>query len=474
MRLHRIRITKRKILLALGIWFAVVMISLVITAVQFHIINIMELKNTFLPWKAPLTGRTVVIFAPHCDDETLGTAGLIHEAVKNGATVWVVTVTNGDGFRAAVLLDNHTLREKPIQYVQFGYRRHIETIAALKQLGLPENHVITLGYPDQGLEPMWTANWSKPFRSIYTRDDHSPYINSLTPHAAYTGRQCLDDIKKVLISLKPDEIYMPHPNDQHPDHWATSAFVTTALYELGWQDEKDVAYYLVHRGDWPVPQGLHADRKLAPPAKLADMDTDWRQFHLDEDTVASKKQAIAAFKSQTAGTQRFIRSFVRQNELFGTRDPIMKFPEATNLRVDGKVDDWEDIDEIIEDPVDDGMPAHSRPAADLTDLYAAKDGDRLYFRISVLGHISKGTIYELDVRPLGEDNKNTTTIQLRPYAKPPSGWAAAYGKSDIELSCPADEWDGKPIIITASTRSEWYHITWRQIDRTAYKILTPQ
>jgi LmbE family N-acetylglucosaminyl deacetylase len=49
----------------------------------------------------------VLVCAPHPDDETVGTAGVIQHAVAAARRVRVVFVTNGDGYprAAAALLD---------------------------------------------------------------------------------------------------------------------------------------------------------------------------------------------------------------------------------------------------------------------------------------------------------------------------------------------------------------------------------
>jgi LmbE family N-acetylglucosaminyl deacetylase len=385
----------------------------------------------------------------------------------------VVLTTNGDGFRVAAVLDNHSLRVKTGYFVNCGYRRQQETFAALKHLGVRQDHVITLGYPDRGTEDLWTTNWNVPYVSPFTKDDHSPYTNSFTPHAAYTGAQLLSDMKKVLKQLNPDDVYIPHPNDQHPDHWATGAFVTTALYDLGRLDKTKVALYLVHRGDWPVPQGLHMDANLVPPAKLADTDTDWGQLPLDSATIQAKGLAAKEFRSQTGGTQRFLRSFVRRSELFGTRELKTPLVECPPMRIDGKTDDWEGIDPVITDPSDDGMPTHSRPNADLTGVYAARDSKRLYFRISVRGKISRDTIYELRVHPLGGE-ECTTVIPFRPGQQGPESWKVAFGRRDIEASCPLDTWKEKPLFIVVGTRTRWYRLGWYPVNRTASRILMPR
>src|SRR3954463_13514957 len=44
---------------------------------------------------------SIVVFAPHPDDEVIGCAGIIMQALARGARVKVVAITSGDGFPAA-------------------------------------------------------------------------------------------------------------------------------------------------------------------------------------------------------------------------------------------------------------------------------------------------------------------------------------------------------------------------------------
>lgn len=469
--IRRPRITKRRIAFLIGAWAVIVGASLALTAWQVRQGDLRELGAEFPLWPAPGRGQTIVVFAPHCDDETLGAGGLMRQAAASGADVRVVLMTNGDGFRYAAALDAHSLRPRPRYFVEFGYRRQRETFAALRRLGVPADHVITLGYPDRGLEPMWTSNWNTPYTSRYTRDSRSPYANSFTPRAPYTGSQLLSDLKRLLRDINPDEIYIPHPDDQHADHWATSVFVTEALCDLGWLGKKTVGLYLVHRGDWPVPQGLHENARLAPPAKLADMDTTWYQFPLEPESLEAKRAAIEEFRSQGSGPRRFLRSFVRENELFGTRPSEAHLVRSWSIRVDGKVADWKGIEPVIRDPEDDNLLTHSRPAADLGALYVAEDSDRLYFRIAVRGPVNGSTIYELRVHPVGDPN-GTTLLMLRRGRRVPTGWNAAFGRRDIEASCALGGWRGRPLVVAAVARVRMYGI-WYQGDRSAYRVLIP-
>ena len=51
----------------------------------------------------------VLVLAPHPDDETIGCAGVIMHALKSGAKVKVVYLTNGDNNVFSILLSNPLL-----------------------------------------------------------------------------------------------------------------------------------------------------------------------------------------------------------------------------------------------------------------------------------------------------------------------------------------------------------------------------
>ncbi|RPI27143.1 MAG: PIG-L family deacetylase, partial [Chloroflexota bacterium] len=105
----------------------------------------------------------VLIIAPHPDDETIGAGGLIQAARSRGAEVRVVIVTNGDGQAFAPLALNHCLLPRTKDYVALGERRQKETVNALGLLGLVQEDVHFLGYPDRQLATLWAANWTSDF-----------------------------------------------------------------------------------------------------------------------------------------------------------------------------------------------------------------------------------------------------------------------------------------------------------------------
>src|SRR5215475_14791440 len=57
---------------------------------------------------------SIVVFAPHPDDEVIGCAGIIMQALARGERVKVVTITSGDGFPAAAAGVAH----KPVDQVR--------------------------------------------------------------------------------------------------------------------------------------------------------------------------------------------------------------------------------------------------------------------------------------------------------------------------------------------------------------------
>ena len=267
----------------------------------------------------------VLIVAPHNDDEVLGPGGTIQRYLKDGANIRVVMMTNGDGqYRGPFL-------SKKKNEIQLGYRRQQETLKALGNLGIPGENVIFLGYPDHGLNVMWNASWTCDhlYRSKRTGEDHTEYTNSYNPGAPYCGISVAQDLEKIIMNNMPDIIYFPHPQDIHPDHWATNAFVTYALEKLRTEHPDDQRLknvremtYLVHFWRWPLPRGKHPDNPLMPPKELSQLDTQWVKNDLSPDMTERKLNSILMYKSQMEFMPRYLESFARTDELFGVLPPL--------------------------------------------------------------------------------------------------------------------------------------------------------
>jgi len=380
-----------------------------------------------LPAEMPLgPGDSILVIAPHSDDETLGPGGLIHRAAMEGIPVHVLMMTNGDGFTLAAEEERLRLRPSPQDYIRLAQHRQQETLEALSVLGVPSENVTFLGYPDRGLAPMWTSHWSpeQPYFSRFTQTDRSPYSNSLTPGALYCGQSVVDDLRRVLLELKPTILVYPHPNDVHPDHYATNAFVDYTLQEL--RDEGSPFatqvrryLYLVHRGDWPAPKGLHLATALVPPGPLVHTDTAWFAFQLDPDSSWAKYQAILRYRSQVRLMQRYLESFARKNDLLGTM-PAKAIPlvAAGALQAGRASAAWTNVTPLITDPTADTLTRQLEGSADLTDLRVATDGETLFLRLEARRPVSSRVSY---------------LIRFRTLAPGPPGARARRGQVELTL-----------------------------------------
>lgn len=191
---------------------------------------------------------------------------------------------------------------------------------------MPDDHVIFLGYPNMGLRWMWSARYWSPdrlWRSPFTKTDHSPFEGSLTPHAPFCGAAVLRDLRAVLARVQPRHLFVTHPADTHPDHWATYCFTRLALDEVqerspaAWPRECEVLTYLVHRRGWPAPWGYYPELRLTPPRALADLPvTRWCAWPLTREQTRSKNRMILTYRSQAAAFDLLLRAFARRNELF--------------------------------------------------------------------------------------------------------------------------------------------------------------
>ncbi|MBI4193012.1 MAG: PIG-L family deacetylase [Candidatus Colwellbacteria bacterium] len=214
---------------------------------------------------APSAEDRVLVFSPHPDDETLGAAGYMARAIRNGGEAAVVVATDGN---------RRGLKEK----------RRGETLRAMEALGVPEEAVEFWDYPD----------------------------GRLSEHADQLPAR----IREAVLAFDPTIVVFPNPADGHRDHSALGA--TVAAYLDGAAYGGIRLQYLVHFPNFPRPEGLSASRHLLPPARLITRDRAWLVFPLDSELQDAKHEAILQYKSQLKipTLRLLLLSFVRQNELF--------------------------------------------------------------------------------------------------------------------------------------------------------------
>jgi LmbE family N-acetylglucosaminyl deacetylase len=291
----------------------------------------------------PSRGDRIVVVAPHPDDEVLGCGGLIQQAVAAGAEIHVVLMTNGDGSQLSLIFGERKLPWRPGAYVDLGRKRQQESRTALALQGLEARSIHYLGYPNAGLLAMWRPEhwrYSDPYQSPYTHVSFSPYPSSFTPGAPYCGQQVLADLLTILRQVRPTAIFVTHPKDIHPDHWATCCFVRYALASLAvggasWARETKVYGYLIHWPRYPQPVGLAPSRYLLPPSSLSGRDAGWFRLSLTAEQVKRKMQGIRTYGSQEPRFDRLMLSFARRNESFEIL-PVTDAQEGTPTRWSGQ------------------------------------------------------------------------------------------------------------------------------------------
>ena len=431
------------------IWIVPAIAVIVALAIQYkiHLANEWQ-SHVPLPKASPHTrGDRILVFAPHSDDETLGCGGMLATATANGADVKVVLVTNGDGFRIAVGRAYGTIKVTPKRCIEFAYKRQKETLRALGILGVNANNVTFLGYPDRGIDRLWNDHWLADdlYTSRATRVNRSPYRNSLTANAPYCGESLLSDIVKTINTFKPTDIYLPHPCDNHPDHYATYCFVSAALEQIHSKDrepEIKMHTYIVHRGDWPVPKGDRPREPLAPPHGLVQTNTKWYSLPLSPDIAARKRAAVADYATQMDVEKNFLVSFARSNEIFGN-NPVRQIVSVppSQITIDGFHDDWFGIPPAVIDTVGDYMMTELSKGGDVRAVYMCRDDKYLYMRLDCVRPLSKRLTYCINFRGIATPDKSdrfSVTIRL------PSGiktdnviWASQ--KNTLEIAIPLNE-----------------------------------
>jgi LmbE family N-acetylglucosaminyl deacetylase len=265
----------------------------------------------------------VVVVAPHPDDETIAAGGLVRRLVAADATVHVVFVTSGDGYPDAVRAALHGRQPTPADYLAYGSLRRREALAATRRLGLPRAAVHFLAFPDGGLDALWQSHWDRdrPYTSPYTATDSPPYPGVVDPDLEYDGQDLTAALARVLATVHPTLVVMPHPDDVHLDHAATARFVVEAIERLHARHvlprDVELLTYLVHDPLWPPAPAETAT--LPPPSRIHD--TQWLALPLSAGEQATKAAALHAYASQLAIMPDFLERFLRPNELFGRVDP---------------------------------------------------------------------------------------------------------------------------------------------------------
>jgi LmbE family N-acetylglucosaminyl deacetylase len=258
---------------------------------------------------------SLLVVAPHPDDETLCCAGVIQRVVRAGGRASVVWITSGDASELDLLLIEKSLFAKPQKARDLAARRMREARTATARLGLSAAEQLFLGYPDRGVLRLLTDHRATPYTSGFTAAAAVPYPAALFPGHPYTGESLERDFAAVLERVHPTLILAPSLDDSHPDHRAAGLLTIAVSTRRGMLP--GVRYWIVHGGEgWPSPRGLMPGVPLtAAPRTRGPLAV----FALEPSEEDRMLGALRAYDTQMRTLAPFLLAFVRSTELFASR-----------------------------------------------------------------------------------------------------------------------------------------------------------
>ena len=281
----------------------------------------------------PTRSESIVVFAPHPDDEVIGCAGIIMQALARGVRVKVVDITSGDGFDAAAAGLTHKKVDEvgPNDFFALSRLRQTQSHNALEILGAKADDLIVLGYPDGDLGNLYDSTDDKVIRQQFTKKNETYALIQKDYHtsvhgqpALYQRSSVLGDLVELLTILQPTEIYVTDQTDGHVDHRAAFWFVRDAAQQVGYKGA--VYTYLVHGlPAWPFPSGVTPNRPFESrwvEGEVAPRGLPWpppRRVPLTPDQAQRKLKSIQAHNIPVAGMpnhQKEMESFVKSEEVF--------------------------------------------------------------------------------------------------------------------------------------------------------------
>ncbi|MCP3137430.1 PIG-L deacetylase family protein [Pyxidicoccus xibeiensis] len=134
--------------------------------------------------------RSAMVFAPHPDDETLGCGGAILQKRRAGAVVRIAFLTDGSSSHLQ-LASRDELRAI----------RAREALRAAKVLGVEEEDVFMLGFPDAALGSHREAAVAR--------------------------------VGELLRRHRPEQLFVPYARGEHQDHVSTNHIVHEAVARAG-------------------------------------------------------------------------------------------------------------------------------------------------------------------------------------------------------------------------------------------------
>jgi LmbE family N-acetylglucosaminyl deacetylase len=146
----------------------------------------------------------LMLIAPHPDDESVACGVVLQRAVRAGAAIRVIYITDGENNPWPQRVIESKWRLNAADRVRCGRIRRDEALAALRVLGVDPVAVHCIGLPDQ----------------------------KLTALLARDARFVLKRLALMINQWGPTHLIFPSHFDRHPDHSAVAVMIQLILPEL--------------------------------------------------------------------------------------------------------------------------------------------------------------------------------------------------------------------------------------------------
>jgi LmbE family N-acetylglucosaminyl deacetylase len=222
------------------------------------------LRRRLRPFEPADWAASAVIFAPHPDDETLGCGGVASKKIAAGVELHFVFITDGAA--------SHSGRVAP---ELLRRQRTCEAVEAVRRLGGTIDQVTFLNVPDG--------------------------------KAADHVERIVESVALLLLSWRPQSIFVVHAADPSPDHLAVNASVLRAARACGrpMTVYEYPVWYWYHwpwvrlAGDLPGMWQRSLRQSIAMLAGLRGLSMLNSRADI-ADALEVKRDALAAHRSQTA------------------------------------------------------------------------------------------------------------------------------------------------------------------------------
>ncbi len=231
---------------------------------------------------ATLWQGTLLIVAPHMDDELLACGGVIAQLPQK-ARIHVLYATDGMKSPAPIVPWRDAISP------DLGAVRQAESRAAMARLGVPAENLHFLQLPEAQLTK------------------HVPALQGL--------------LKDQIACIQPAHIFLPFRYDRHPDHLVLNHLVTAA-HKQGQVQAQLFEYFVYYR--WRLLPTRDV-REYIHPRHLVEVDT--------QAVAGQKRRALDCFQSQTtkfyAWQTRPILTPTLLDDVSYSRELFLRYDPAT-------------------------------------------------------------------------------------------------------------------------------------------------